>query len=137
MAAKPNFCVTQKLGSRAVIAGRQVRFRATQKLVVGGLDRNTDVFHDPHMTNTNVSTRLATIRTHPPWPWAIGWALIPVLFTAIGFRYAQSQQFDDRRTYLATAAAVTAAALVGLIRMLSSRIGPTRAAAVTAAAVAR
>lgn len=78
------------------------------------------------MTNTNVSTRLATIRTHRPWPWAIGWALIPVLFTSIGFGYAQSQQFDDRRTYLATAAAVTAAALVGLIRMLRSRIGLSR-----------
>ncbi|WP_040751078.1 hypothetical protein, partial [Phycicoccus elongatus] len=63
--------------------------------------------------NTNVSAGLATIRTHRPWPWAIGWALIPVLFAAIGFGYAQSQQFDDRRTYLATAAAVTAAALVG------------------------
>ena len=57
------------------------------------------------MTNTNVSPRLATIRTRRPWPWAIGWALIPVLFAAIGFGYAQSQQFDDRRTYLATAAA--------------------------------
>ena len=75
------------------------------------------------MSNTNVSAGLATICAHRPWPWAIGWALIPVLFTSIGFGYAQSQQFDDRRTYLATAAAVTAAAEAEAIALNQYRAG--------------
>ncbi len=79
------------------------------------------------MTNTNVSRSplpatpdLPVITTRHPWLWALGWALIPVLLTSVGFGYAQSQHLDDGHTYLAVATAVTIAALAGLLRMLRS-----------------
>ncbi len=74
------------------------------------------------MSNTDVSLApLATLPNRRPWLRALIPALVPVLLTSVGFGYAQARHLDDRHTYLVAAAAVTAAAVLGLLRMARSR----------------
>ena len=105
----------------------------------GDLTANTSVFQTHFMTtNTDVSLPftptshtasepvsdgVAVIASRRPWLWAAFWSLIPVVLTSIGFGAAQSQHLDDRHTYLWVAAAVTVAAVLGLVRM--ARATPT------------
>ena len=52
-----------------------------------------------------------------PWLAAIGYSLVPVVFTAAGSAFAQVRGLSDLASYLAVALTVTVSAVVGLLIM--------------------